>query len=226
MKLDRRYLNLTIVGIAIAVAWNSMARAQNGSAIASASASTVSAITIDPSAVSDQRNWQSFQKLAVKPNAIVTVRDLENAFGQKATHQEKAGFYNFYSIRNIVMLDSNGDQLARARYPSRASNFVFFHFFDSRNAETCITRDQAISELQKAGWVLRIHTLPAPIQGDIREVMPPDMGYATYTFTKGDEGVAILGYLEKTNCAGKLTMEADKLEFDRVTHSNLSGDDQ
>lgn len=226
MKSDRKYLNSVIVTIVIAAMGQQIAQAQNAVLVAPASARTTAAVLRDSLGLSDQRNWQSFLKLAAKPNAIVTDKDLESAFEQKAVHQEQAGSYNFYRIQDIVTLDSNGDRFARARYPNRTSNFISFHFFDGRNAETCITRYRAISDLQRAGWVLRIHSPAVSIQGDIREVMPPDMGYASYTFIKGDQGIAILGYLEKTNCAVKLTMESDKLEFDRITHTNTSENGQ
>jgi len=215
MKSHRKYPKLIIATIALAAMGEPIARAQNAPLVAPTSASTTAAAPSNSLALSGQRHWQSFLKLAVRPNAIVTVEDLESAFGQKASHQG-----DYYRIQDFVTLEPNNDRFARTAYPNRASNFISFDFLPGLN-ETCISRGQVINDLQVAGWGLHAHS-PGSIRGDIKEVMPLDMPYGSYTFLKGDQGVLRLGYSEKTNCAMKVTIESDKLEFDRIIHANAT----
>lgn len=216
MKSYRRYQTLVIAAIAIAAMGQPIVRAQNTSLVASASASTTASGPGNSLVLSGQHHWQSFLKLAGKPNAIVTVKDLESAFGQKAVHQG-----DYYRIQGFVTLAINNDRFARKTYPDRPSNFVSFEF-PSESGETCITRSQVIRDLQMVGWVLHAHSQAGPIRGDIKEIMPSDMPYGSYTFMKGDQGVFLLGYSEKTNCAMKVTMESDRIEFERIIHANAT----
>ena len=164
----------------------------------------------DPAA---RHDWQSFLKLAAKPNAIVTVNDLENAFGRKTDDQG-----DYHRIQGVLItLMVNSDRFARAVYPNRPTNFVSFDFTGSAIAETCIRRDQVISNLLAAGWLLHAHSSGESPQGDIREVPPSDSPFGSHILLKGDQGVIHLGYSEKSNCATTLTMESDKLTFDRLS---------
>jgi len=157
--------------------------------------------------------WQSFLKLAAKPNAIVTVDDLESAFGQKAVDQG-----DYYRIQGLpITLLVNDDRVTRAAYPNRSARLVSFDFSGSVVAGTCIRRDQVISNLLATGWMLHSHSPGEPSQGDAREVAPPDSPYGSYILLKGDQGVIRLGYSERSNCATTLTMESDKLMFDRLS---------
>lgn len=160
-----------------------------------------------------QRAWQSFLKLAAKPNAVVTVDDLEGAFGQKAVDQ--GGYYRIQGVPITLLV--NDDRVARVAYASRTANFVYFDFPGSVVAESCIRRDQAISDLLATGWALHSPALAEPSQGDIREAAPPDSPYSSDILLKGDQGVIRLGYSEKSNCATTLTMASDKLMFDRLS---------
>jgi len=212
MSMDRRYPMILVTAIAVAVGLQSTALAQVGSA--AVPAQTVSgAGSPELAAILGAKHvWQSFLKLASKPNAIVTVDDFESAFGQQVLHQG-----DYYRMQGFVALRLNNDRFARAAYPNRSTNFVSFDFPGSSEAKTCISRSQAISDLKMTGWLVHFHSSGAPPQGDLKEALPPDSPYGSYTLIKGDQGVILLGYSERTSCATTLTMESDKLVFDRVS---------
>ena len=176
-----------------------------------------------PAASDDQRRWQIFLKVIDNPDAVVTVEELENAFGQKAVYKEwSVGDQKAqeYRIPYAVTFNPDDDRFARARYPNRPTYRVSFGFSGEQNFETCIKSDRVLSDLKEAGWVLRIHE-PA-IGGNVTEVMPPGAPYGSYHFTKGEQGVIYYIYSEPTACAGSVIMESDKLEFDRFSHLNNS----
>lgn len=225
MQSGHPYLNSVIAMIAIAVAGQLLARAQNASLTIPAPISTAASAPGDSPAVNDQQHWHGFLKLAAKPDAVVTAKDLEEAYGQKPAHRQQAGFYNYYSIKDFVTLFPDGDEAARKRYPNQSSIFASFYFFGGNNPETCITRAQAIRELQRIGWRLYAHSSAKLVQGDIKEVKLSNTTPASDTLLKGDKGIVYLSYPEKTECIGSVRMKANKLEFDQITHGPASKDD-
>ncbi|WP_266171400.1 hypothetical protein [Dyella subtropica] len=227
MNQNRKYRNLIIATIAIAAMGPPIARAQNAPPVASAPASTTAANVRDPVALSDQRHWQSFLKLAAKPNAVVTVEDLEGAFQEKSVHRKNPGFPDSYKIQNFVEIAFGSNRLGLTlHYPERGSNFTFYEFLPPRpndnpwiDTKPCIAHEQAMRDLQRAGWVLHTHSPGEPIHGDIREQIPPGMPLGWYTLIKGDQGVLTLVYSEPTHCADRIIMQSDKFEFNRVTRA-------
>jgi hypothetical protein len=215
MKSSRKFFNLTIVTIVIAASGLPIVRAQDAPPVTSASRSINAAASEGSLALNDQLNWKSFLKLAAKPNGIVTVKDLEGAFGQKAVYQKKVGLYDSYSIKDFITLFTNDDQFAKKQHPELTFNEVSFRFL-GKYQETCITRDQAISDLQKFGWALRAHS---PVEGNFREMMPADMKVGSDMLTKGDQGVLRLIF-SITNCATTIVMQSNKLAFDKVIQAN------
>ncbi|WP_266171401.1 hypothetical protein [Dyella subtropica] len=218
MKSNRKYRNLIIATIVIAATGQSIARAQGAPVIAPAAASTAAAPLDDSLPLSDQRHWEGFLKLAAKPNAVVTVKDLEDAFGQKAVYLKKNGLYDSYSIKDFVTLLPSEDRFAKERYPERASNYVSFGFLGRHN-KMCITRDQVISDLLNFGWILHAHS---PAEGDLTEDMPDDMKVGSDIFLKADQGVLRLIY-SITNCATTAIMQSNKLAFDEAIQANKPG---
>lgn len=212
-------INTTVVMMAIG---QSAVRAQNGLPAASTSINSIAAVVRGDQVLTERQHWHDFLKLAAKPDAVVTLKEFEGAFGQKAVHRGDVSFYDFYGIQGFVTLDLHGDRAARKAYPRRVSNLVTFDFLGALMTETCITRDQVLGDLQKVGWELRMDSPAKSIQGDIKEIYPADMPYGSYTLVKGTQGVLLFTYSSKTNCAKKVTMQSDKLEFDRVNHINAS----
>jgi hypothetical protein len=222
MKSERKYLELVIVMIFIVFMDQSMAGMQYPVPVSSASTGAANAVAGDSLVLNARRHWQSFLKLASKPNAIVTVNDLESAFGQKALHREQVGFYNYYRIQDVVTLTPISDQVLQPDHLSRMSSLIVFDFLAGHDPETCIASGQVIRDLQRAGWVLKTHTPGAAAQGDVKEIMPSDAPYGSYSFVKGDQGVLSFGYSEKTTCATSLRMESNKLKFDQINHVNAT----
>jgi hypothetical protein len=224
MKSKQKRSNFVIATMALVVAGQSIAQGQKESVVIQKPANTTAAAPEDAQALSDQRHWQSLLKLAAKPDAVVTVKDLEDTYQQKAVHREQVGFFNYYSIKDFVTLFPDGDKFSRKRYPNRASVFISFYFFSGNNAKTCVTHTQAVHDLQEVGWRLHSHSPGKPIQGNIKEAIFSSATNASDTFLKDDQGIIIISYPESTGCIGSLRMEADKLEFDRIINESTSKD--
>jgi len=213
MNLHRRYPMRVVTAIAVAVGLQAVAQAQVSAAATPTQVASGAGSAERATSPTAKDAWQRFLKLAANPNGIVTVDDLESAFGQKATHQ--SDYYRVHGFDVSLKLDSN--RTARAAYPNRPTNFVSFDFPGSLISETCVSRGQALRDLQAVGWQVHSHSAGLPPQGDIQEPLPSDSPHGSYIFIKGDQGVIELGYSERTSCATTLTMESDKLIFDRVS---------
>jgi hypothetical protein len=221
MKSGRKGFVLMIILIMAISAGFSPAYAQGNSAAASASSGVAPIVTSDSSVLIAHHHWQGFLELAALANGTVGVKDLEHAFGLKATYQSGLGSHDFYKIQDFVTLSLHGDQAALSAYPNRASTLVIFDLPDARDPRACITPSQAINDVQSAGWRLRKRSPAEPSRGDVKEIMPVDAPYGSYVFTKGDQGVLLLSYSGKTNCAKKAIMSSDKLEFNRINQVNV-----
>ncbi|RUL67103.1 hypothetical protein EKH79_00410 [Dyella dinghuensis] len=159
--------------------------------------------------------WRGFLKLALQANGTVTVRDFESAFGKRPLYHGGKGRFSYYSIENFATLNPD-IQDAQATHHEQQSSFITVDLSHSLNRAACISSDTALNDLRSAGWILRNHFPKGPEVMDVREVMPPDAPYGTYTLTKGDRGSLTLGYSLRTNCAGKVTMESSKTAFDQA----------
>jgi hypothetical protein len=212
MGLDLRCSVLLGTAIALTVGMQSFALAQISSATTSVRTKPANGSTKRTAGAEAAYVWERFLKLAAEPNAIVTIGELESAFGTKATHDG-----DFYRIHDFVALKPDSDRVAQSAYPNRFTSLVSLDFPGSLMGETCIRRNQALDDLKTVGWNVHSHSPGQSPQGDIREALPSDSPYGSYTLIKGDQGVIRLAYSESTGCATKLIMYADKVEFDRVS---------
>lgn len=212
----RRGTALLVIAIFAAIGSQSIALAQVESAASSQQVKSgvgQAGLTAIPAAL---HAWQGFLKLAAKPDAVVTVDDLEGAFGKRAVDQG-----DYHRIPGIpIALLVNHDRVNRADHQNRSTVFVSFDFIDSLMIDRCIRSAQAISDLLAIGWTLHSHTPGEPPQGDIREAPPSDSPYGSYLLLKGDQGIIHLGYSERTSCATTLTMASDGLDLDRLSGSH------
>ncbi|MBB6244859.1 hypothetical protein [Rhodanobacter sp. MP1X3] len=218
-----RWLASTLLGSFIylghAAVGYSQTRAQNIHPIAPTSASTAAVTPDDTLEPIDQRNWRSFLKLAAKPNAMITPEDVESAFEQKVIHNERT---DEYDIRGVLKYFESETPRFRNPHPDRKRIGIIFIFQDKDFFNRCPSRSQFVSDLRMAGWTLLHHAQERDVPDGI------DNNHSTFhlpardTFLKGDQGIIHLTY--PNGCPDVAHMDADKLEFDRITRAPASED--
>lgn len=184
---------------------------QGGFASPAPSANTNAAISKGTLAAEDQRHWQDFLKLAAKPNAMVTTRDVESAFGQRMVPDSRT---SAYGIPDAIGYFEHETPRFRRLYPGRKQLFIGLVLHDT-DPQTCLSETQVATDLQKAGWTPRSHEPDRNVVGVDKLRLHLS---AEDTFLKGDQGILDLIYPK--GCAYFPALQANKLEFDQITDAS------
>lgn len=152
----------------------------------------------------DNRRWHDFLKLAAKPNAFITLDDVEAAFGEKLIFM--SGRYMLgESIMNSVIYSTQN----RPQHHQSRTDDIQVKFMD-KDRRTCLPKSTITAGLRKTGWkfVTRVPGTPAQIRcSDLcMGGMPP-----RDEFLKGDQGVASVSYVG--GCPTEVEVAADRERF-------------
>lgn len=161
-------------------------------------------------AAEDRRHWENFLKLANKPNGLVTLQEVEAAFGEKLANHNT---YIFYKLGTFLTYQAGGFPLYRAKYPKRNTSSVSL-FFQDQNTKTCLTPSKIADDLRHAGWKFgnSLAAFPGsgPPRGCHNGLCPTPLPSVPPTdyFKKGDQGILFVAY--PTKCPGQVSMQTDR----------------
>ena len=182
------------------------------SSTAPASASTAERASEGGLAAEDRRHWEDFLKLADKPNGLVTLQDVEVAFGEKLIYG-KPSYANFYELGTFLRYQEGVFPLYRAKHPKRKTSSVTL-FLQDQNTKTCMTPSKIAGDLQHAGWKFgnSLAAFPGsgPPRGCHNGLCPTPLPSVPPTdyFKKGDQGILFVAY--PTKCPGQVSMQTDR----------------
>lgn len=206
---------LTLAGFiyfAQTVAGHTQTPVPGNSSTAPASASTAERASEGGLVAEDRRHWEDFLKLADKPNGLVTLQDVEVAFGEKLICG-KPSYANFYELGAFLRYQEGVFPLYRAKYPDRKTSSVTL-LLKNQNTKTCLTRHKITNDLQNAGWKFGNQLAGSPGSGPPRgchnSLCPTPLPRVPPTdyFKKGDQGILYVAY--PTKCPGEVSMQTDR----------------
>ncbi|WP_266171402.1 hypothetical protein [Dyella subtropica] len=215
MKSSRKCRNLIIATMVIAAMGQSIARAQSAPVVAAAPASSAAALPGDSLALSDQRHWQSFLKLAARPNAVVTLEDIKRSFRDETVSTTSPGQYG---MPNALAYVVSIPERLRELFPGRKQIHLDFYFHD-KDLRTCLTKEELVSDLNRAQW-RQLFAHPEFVQPGV-DGGPPINYPAQTIFLKGDQGVISIAYAG--GCPESASLDANKIYFDLLTNKWTSG---
>jgi hypothetical protein len=218
MKSGPQYLTLITSMIAVMAMWQPKTLAQETFSSVPVSASTAATGSLQILAISDQHHWQNFLKLAAKPNAVVTLEDIKKSFNESMVSTTMSGSYE---IPNVLKYHASVPERLHELFPDRKQVHVDLYFHD-KNPRTCLTKESLVSDLKGAGWK-PLFTRPEIIQPGL-DGGPPVHYPPETVFLKGDQGVFSIAYT--SNCPESVSMDANKLYFDLLTHKKTSENGQ
>jgi hypothetical protein len=184
-----------------------MAMAQNVAPGASMSVGETASAQKESLMLRDKRHWQSFLELAAMPNAEVTLEDLKRAFPGEVITSTLPGVYE---IPHVLRYSVSVSPRLQHLYPGRKQINISLDF---QNAEstTCKSKEQLVSDLQKAGWKI-YSDLPERVEGGVDGMqlnLPSEAD-----MQKGDQGVLKLVY--SNGCPSHVFLQVDKIRFDEI----------